>query len=466
VNGLLTRLRPLAALAPGAASLAACCLVLGAGSWSSARFWPAMAVGLVTAGVVGFLILRPLQTRLAQWDRRLREATRRLEEAEERNARGSVDPVRALETLALPSSAPDEAMEDALAELGTALQDEERLRVRRSERDEAVRRALRSARDLTAGDSAPLVSRLSALLQDVDGSVRLIRESCDGVLQQSIAAGEVSQMVLDNAQSGRDSCGRATRKTEELEERIEGFSKLVRRLEARSREIGQVLLVLNDITEQTNLLALNAAIIAAQAGEHGQGFGVVADEMRNLSERASSSTKETEILARTLQDDVTKAVTNMGEAGEAVRKLRQSLGEAQETGTQLTDLGKKNVDAARKALEGAERQAADVRDLSARLRELREERERFESIERDVVSPTRLALGETLRQRLEGAVQAIRNHRGRERRDRAVLEEQIQGLRESGRQWGSALEAGRRRDDLVRDLAREIRSLAAAAPER
>jgi uncharacterized protein YoxC len=479
---MLTRARPLAALVPGAASLAVCCLVLGSGAWDSARFWPALAAGVVTAGVSGFLILRPLQARLAQWDRRLRDATRRLEEAEERNARGAVDPVRALEKLALPEGVSDEAMEDALADLGAALQDEERLRVRRAEREEVVRRTLRSARDLTAGDSAPLVTRLSSLLHDVDGSVRLIRDTCDGVLQHSIAAGEVSDMVLDNAQSGRDSCGRAARKTEELEERIDGFSRLVRRLEARSREIGQVLLVLNDITEQTNLLALNAAIIAAQAGEHGQGFGVVADEMRNLSERASSSTKETEILARTLQDDVSKAVTNMGEAGEAVRKLRQSLTEAHETGSQLSDLGKKNVEAARKALEGAERQAADVRDLSARLRELREERERFESLERDVVTPTRQTLADTtglldevwqlgavresLRQRLDGAVQAIRDHRGRERRDRAVLEEQIQGLRESGRQWVSVLEAGRRRDDLVRDLAREIRSLATTAPER
>ncbi|HMB70975.1 MAG TPA: hypothetical protein VKU85_16790, partial [bacterium] len=123
-----------------------------------------------------------------------------------------------------------------------------------------------------------------------------------------------------------------------------------------------------------------------------------------------------------------------------------------------------------------------VRDLSARLRELREERERFELLERDVVAPTRQTLSDTtglldevwqlgavresLRQRLDTAVNAIRDHRGRERRDRARLEEQIQGLRESGRQWVSVLEAGRRRDDLVRDLAREIRSLATTAPER
>jgi hypothetical protein len=477
-----SRSRAVAVLASGALPLAACALVLGPSAWRSPSFPLALGAGLLTAIVAGGIVTRPLVRRLSAWDARLREATARLEEAERRAADGRVDPVAMLDGIDVPPPATDEIMEEALSELGAALQDEERVRERRRTRETDVRAAVRASKDLGGGEGDPVLTRLPALLADVDSGVRAIREACDGVLQQTIASGEVSQMVWNNAQAGKETSARATGQTAELEARIESFSKLVRRLEGRSREIGQVLLVLNDITEQTNLLALNAAIIAAQAGERGQGFGVVADEMRNLSERASSSTKETEILARTLQDDVTKASQNMSEASEAVKRLRQALAESQENGALLADLGRKNVDATRSALGSAERQAADARDLAGKLRELRDVKERLEVLDRERLGPMRAtladsgtlleelwqlgALRDNLKSRLEGGIQAIRDHRGRESRDRETLRQRLLDLRESGRVWRSALEDGRHRDDLVRDLAREIHTLAISAKDR
>lgn len=94
-------------------------------------------------------------------------------------------------------------------------------------------------------------------------------------------------------------------------------TKLVEELEHQSAEIGNIVEAVVRIADQTNLLALNAAIEAARAGEHGRGFAVVADEVRNLAEISEKSARDIRALVNEIQENVKIVVRDVEAAGKA-----------------------------------------------------------------------------------------------------------------------------------------------------
>ncbi|MBJ6748936.1 methyl-accepting chemotaxis protein [Geomonas anaerohicana] len=118
---------------------------------------------------------------------------------------------------------------------------------------------------------------------------------------------------------GEETITRMTSVMGEIEQMVTGTVDAVKALGSNSDKIGDIVVAIEDIADQTNLLALNAAIEAARAGEQGRGFAVVADEVRRLAERTTSSTREVQSIIASLQGDVKNVVALMERSANSVR---------------------------------------------------------------------------------------------------------------------------------------------------
>ncbi len=108
-------------------------------------------------------------------------------------------------------------------------------------------------------------------------------------------------------------------------------SEIAKALELSSKQIGEIVKLINDIADLTSLLALNAATEAARAGDQGRGFSIVADEVRKLSERTMKATKEIESMIKNIQRETRQAVVSMDEGSLEVKegmKLAEQAGQS------------------------------------------------------------------------------------------------------------------------------------------
>ncbi len=148
---------------------------------------------------------------------------------------------------------------------------------------------------------------LGEAAMETSASLTQMGQSMGQVDVHAVETARLSDRVVVLAESGRARMKRSSEGMESIRSATEAARSVIQGLSGRVADIGKVVDVIDDVADETNLLALNAAIIAAQAGEQGRAFSVVADEIKDLADRVLSSTKEIASLIGSVQDESARA---------------------------------------------------------------------------------------------------------------------------------------------------------------
>jgi twitching motility protein PilJ len=159
-----------------------------------------------------------------------------------------------------------------------------------------------------------------------------INQSIQNVANFAQEAAQIARQGFLQAQEGDTAMDKTVSSIENIRTTVAGTAKKVKQLAESSQEIAQIVDIISGISEKTNLLAFNASVEAARAGENGQGFRIVADEVRRLADRVTEATKDIQQLVGTIQQDtasvlqaIEASTTEVVTGSELVQKTKQTL---------------------------------------------------------------------------------------------------------------------------------------------
>lgn len=193
-----------------------------------------------------------------------------------------------------------------------------------------------------SAETATSVSETTTTIEEV-------RQTSQMATEKAKYVSEVAAGALQKSQVGREASTTVVNGMKHVGQQMEAIAESIVRLSEQSQAIGEIITTVDDVAEQSNLLAVNAAIEAAKAGEHGKGFGVVAQEIRSLAEQSKQATTQVRRILTDIQKATGTAVmaTEQGskavesglqqtaDAGAAIMALAESVMEASQSAMQI-----------------------------------------------------------------------------------------------------------------------------------
>jgi methyl-accepting chemotaxis protein len=179
----------------------------------------------------------------------------------------------------------------------------------------------------------------------VAASVEQFSVSIDQVADNAVQAEQKANLAGDLSRRGDAEVSDTISGIRDIEKIVGDATRQMDELGTQAQQITRIVNVIREVSDQTNLLALNAAIEAARAGEAGRGFAVVADEVRKLAERTSTSAQEITGMIASIQEHTGKAISVMRHGNDIVALGAQKAGHAGESMREINESSNGTMDA-------------------------------------------------------------------------------------------------------------------------
>jgi methyl-accepting chemotaxis protein-2 (aspartate sensor receptor) len=269
----------------------------------------------------------------------------------------------------------DESREDEIGQLARSIN---KLKESVSSAIKEVRSTKDTVNELVSSLSN-LMSMLMNLTKKQDDSLASIAASTE---QMSVTTSEVAKQTEETnslaseskttVEKGLISVDNTVEKVNGIEGGINNSVQIINSLSEKSTNIEEIIDVITKIADQTNLLALNAAIEAARAGEHGRGFAVVADEVRNLAAQTSKATKDIEEMITSIQSDVKGTSSTMTEIFDDIMQIKESMDNVSNNFELISNKVSETEDGTSNISAAAEEQSATTVEIGRNIQDVSE----------------------------------------------------------------------------------------------
>src|SRR5579875_186071 len=214
-------------------------------------------------------------------------------------------------------------------------------------------------------------------VQHIAHVIDQMRETMKRVSQRAEAISKVAVESMEVTLEGQNKVARATEGMRQVRETAMQSARIMKRLGESGQEINDIVLEITDLTTRMNLLALNAAIEAVRAGEHGQGFGVIAQEIRALAVSSAEATRKVATRMRTIQHEmatvsqsVEQNITQVVIQSELVSQTGVALEAISVVTEQMADLVQGIVNAADSQERGSQLVTHSIEQISSMTSEI------------------------------------------------------------------------------------------------